>query len=182
MRSMLSRGMFMRIGLWFFRVFFGLVAIAAAFGLTSLLGGGDASASTSCAARDNQRVERQSGDSHCIANAGPGSTASAKDTTNSGAALAVSTTGGSATAENNGAQSSALASGIYGGHGYSYTMGPYSTAVAQGRHGGTTIAVSGAAGGAFATGDGVACLGSMAATYDSSTGRGCFRWGSVYLR
>lgn len=172
----------MRIGSLFFRVFFGLIAVAAAFGLTSLLGGGDASASTSCTANNNQRVEHKNGESNCIANAGPGSTASAKDTTNSGAALAVATTGGSAKAENNGTDSSALASGIYGGHGYAYTFGSHSTSVAQGRHGGTAVAVTGGAGGAFATSDGVACLGSMAATYDTATGRGCFKWGEIYLR
>ncbi|MGI6795181.1 MULTISPECIES: DUF6764 family protein [Gordonia] len=165
----------------FFRVVFGIAAVAAAFGLTSLLGGGHAAASTNCTANDNQRVERANGQSHCIANAGPGSRASAQDTTNNGAALAVATTGGTATAQNNGVNSSALASGIHRGNGYAYTMGPYSTSVAQGRSGGTTVAVSGAAGGAFATGDGVACLGSMAATYDTTTGRGCFRWGELYV-
>ncbi|ALG83590.1 DUF6764 family protein [Gordonia phthalatica] len=164
------------------RVLFGLVAIAAAFGMATLLGGGDAGAATKCTANNNQRVEHVNGKSHCVANAGPGSKASAKDNTNNGAALAVSTTGGTATAENNGNNSAALASGIYGGHGYAYSQGPYSTAVAQGRHGGTTIAISGAAGGAFATGDGVACLGSMAAAYDSTTGRSCLKWGGVNLR
>ncbi|EGD53847.1 DUF6764 family protein [Gordonia neofelifaecis] len=171
----------MRFGSWFIRVFFGSVAVAAAFGLTSLAGGGDAGAATHCSADNNQRVERANGQSHCIANAGPGSRATAEDSTNNGAALAVATTRGTATAQNNGVNSSALASGIYGGNGYAYTMGPYSTSVAQGRNSGTTVAVSGAAGGAFATSDGVACLGSMAATYDSTTGRGCFRWGEIYL-
>ncbi|MBM7368023.1 DUF6764 family protein [Gordonia hydrophobica] len=172
----------MRLGPLSVRVLFGLIAVAAAFGMTSLLGGGEASAATHCTANNNQRVEHEQGRSHCVANAGPGSQATARDNTNNGAALAVATTRGTATAENNGNNSAALASGIYGGHGYAYSQGPYSTAVAQGRHGGTTIAVSGAAGGAYATGDGVACLGSQAVAYDSTSGRGCLRWGSINLR
>ena len=172
----------MRLRSLFVRVLFGLVAIAAAFGMSSLMGGGVASASANCSADNNQRVERVNGKSHCVANAGPGSKASAKDNTSNGAALAVATTGGTATAENNGYNSAALASGIYRGHGYAYSQGPYSTAVAQGRHGGTTVAISGAAGGAYATGDGVACLGSMAVAYDSTSGRSCLKWGGINLR
>ncbi|NLG45221.1 DUF6764 family protein [Gordonia sp. (in: high G+C Gram-positive bacteria)] len=163
------------------RALLGLIAVAAVFGMSAMLGGGEASAGTNCSAANNQRVEHSKGDSTCIANAGPRSRATARDKTNSGAALAVATTGGTATAENSGNNSSAVASGVNGGHGYAYSVGPHSSAVAQGRNGGTTIAVSGAAGGAFSTNDGVACLGSMAATYNTSTGRGCAKWGGLSI-
>ncbi|MCF8603323.1 hypothetical protein L5I01_08110 [Gordonia sp. HY442] len=161
------------------RVLFAGIAGGAAIGAMALFGGGTASADTTCSAADNNRVERADGLSHCIANAGPGSRADARDTSDSGVATAVSTQHGTATSVNLQPQSQALSSGVRGGDAYSFSTGPRSTSISMARDGGTSVAVGGWGGQAYAGPEGAVCAGGFGAAYDSNTGQYCVKSGSI---
>nr|WP_246372551.1 DUF6764 family protein [Gordonia humi] len=147
----------------------------------ALFGGGHAAADTTCSATDNNRVEHADGLSHCIANAGPGSRADARDTSNSGVATAVATQRGAATSINLQPWSEALSSGVHGGSGYAISTGPRSTSIAMARDGGTSIAIGGWGGQAYAGPAGAVCAGGFGAAYDSTTGQYCVKSGSLDL-
>ncbi|WP_143965812.1 DUF6764 family protein [Gordonia zhaorongruii] len=163
------------------RVLFAACAGGAAIGAMALFGGGDASAGTHCSAADNDRVQREAGQSVCIANAGPGSRAEAEDTSNSGAAVAVGATGGSATSKNLQPGSQAMSSAARGGNSYSVTTGPKATSIAMARDGGTSVAVGGWGGQAYAGPQGAVCSGGFGAAWDSTTGKYCVKSGAIDL-
>lgn len=161
------------------RVLIAGLAGGAAIGVMALLGGGTAAADTSCSAADNNRIERADGLSHCIANAGPGSRADARDTSDSGIATSVATQRGNATSINLQPGSQALSSGVRGGNAYSFSTGPKSTSISMARNGGTSVAIGGWGGQAYAGPEGALCAGGFGAAYDSNTGQYCVKSGSL---
>ena len=156
-----------------------LLGAGAIAGLGMATAGEAAAAPTTCVAANGHQVEHVSGLSGCGAKASPGSRASAYEESGHGTAVAVAESGGTATARNTQPGSSALSSAETGGTSYSVTTGPKAISVAQARRGGTTVALGGFGGQAYAGKYGAACSGGFAIAGDSTSGKGCLRWGTI---